>query len=473
MKKKILLGLLPALLVLSSCQAVPNVGNETGPRFIPEDQQFLEDTEAHDEIFGDSVLSGDLGVRKMPSIPATPADDSIPTVGIQYKEEDEDYVSFRFVAAIKVADHDDDGDVDADDLAVINVKWIRGIFKGDGTPYKTMNTDLIVSTKAYTSLAAKNNVDLYSIEDLNTAKGTHYTHFVTYTVLHVPVAHPDYYFLVNVNYEDTATSTIRRSDPLITSIDRKTQFVSADMELGYNLIKKTSSGFTRIDPAGEPGSGNLAKFEDVALNADESIIVVYYYMEIGGGEPDFNTMRFKVYNYNDKGTNGSYFFAAEEGFAKVNFKATYTFTLTDAGKINVSAEDIVRPIWVKIEKDESKLWWWGNDDRFTALYAFDETVNPKREAWFTLHLEEYHPNENGSGGYLLYKTYVSIDPTEYNTVIVVEMKSSAREKAANELSWSDQNDGNQSENEVIPDTTEDCVFVYGTSKPFASSFGNR
>ena len=452
-KKRILLGLLPALLVLSSCQAVPNVGNETGPRFIPEDQQFLEDTEAHDEIFGDSVLSGDLGVRKTPSIPATPVDDSIPTVGIQYKEEDEDYVSFRFVAAIKVADHDDDGDVDADDLAVINVKWIRGIFKGDGTPYKTMNTDPIISTKAYTSLAAKNNVDLYSIEDLNTAKGTHYTHFVTYTVLHVPVAHPDYYFLVNVSYEDTLNGTVASSAPLITSIDRKTQFVSADMEFGYNLIKKTSSGFTRIDPAGEPGSGNLAKFEDVALNADESIIVVYYYMEIGGGEPDFNTMRFKVYNYNDKGTNGSYFFAAEEGFAKVNFKATYTFELTDAGKINVSASNIVRKLYVSLA-DGSVNSWWEGEGVFTAVFAYVYGVGGE---WFTLTKVSEH----------LYVTDNVVDPDTYDRVIVARIDNSIKNNASSTW-WDSGKVYNQTQGDdlapTLPhNTTHDHAYVKRTN----------
>ena len=477
MKKKLFLGLLPTLLVLASCQAAPRADIENKPQPIPEEQQFLEDNEAHDEIFGDSVLSGDLGIRKLPTVPVASNDDSIPTLGIQYNDSTPGYVSLRFIAAIKVTDLTGDSVVDDADLACVNAYWDRAIFKPDGTVQKQVNADRIFSTKAYTSLGAKNGIDTYTIEDLNTAKGTNYTHFVVYTILNIPTSCLDYYVMVKCSFEDLVHCEETRSPWLITSVDRETQILTSSLANGYTLIKKTSEGYQPVDAAADAGEGNLAKFENVSLNANESIAIIYHYFDLGTLPPDFSTEQLKIYNYADKGDNGSYFFAAEEGLAKVNYEATYTFTLTSGGKINVSATNIVRPIYAKIKKDTSELWWWGNDDRFTALYAFkkDGEGNTIAEEWFKMDLIEYHPNDGeGAGGYLYYKTQNVINPATYSTVIVVEMLASAKELPASSYGWSYKN--NQSEDEVIlPNSTEDCVHVYSPCNGgvCASSFGLR
>lgn len=463
MKKKLFFGLLPALLVLTSCQAAPKVDKEVKPQPIPEEQQFLEDTDAHDEIFGNSVLAGHLGTRKLPSVPEVAPDSSIPTLGVQYNDSTPGYVSIRFVAAIKIADYDGDSDVDEEDLAEVNVYWERVIFKNDGTTYKVRNDLPINSTKVYTSLAAAKDVEddgvpdtVYTIENFNTEKSMDYTHFAVYTIRNIPTSCSDYYIQVNVTTEDPVNSQVI-SPLLTTSVDRKTQFVVDGFDIGYNLVKKTSTGFQTVNPAAEPGEGNLAKFENVSLNANESIAVIYCYVDfvdLGGGamRPDFSTEIFKVFNYDDKGENGSYFFATEEGMAKVNFKATYTFQFTTGEKINVSATNIVRKLYVSLA--DSSVSWWEGEGVFTALFAYVYGVGGH---WYTLTKVSDH----------LYVTDEVVDPTVYNRVIIGRIDNSI--KNTDSTTWWDsgkvynQTQGDEDAPLLPHSTTHDHAYVKRTN----------
>ena len=113
MKRKSLLVLLPALMALASCNNAPKVEPK------PELGDIVEDTLAHDEVFGESKISGNLGVRKAydadVDVPEE-SETSSPTIGIQTKTVG-DKISIRFVAAIKVLDGNDDGEINDVDLS--------------------------------------------------------------------------------------------------------------------------------------------------------------------------------------------------------------------------------------------------------------------------------------------------------------------------------------------------------------------
>ena len=304
MKKKLLLGLLPTLLILSSCQAAPKVAPKVDLHNI------IEDTEAHDEVFGESKLVGDLRVRKTydgeVEVPEE-GETSILSLGIQTKindkgtgDDSDDEISIRFVGAIKVVDENSDGDVDDADLALTTAAWTRTIFDDDGNV--SVASAIKGCSKAYTSLAAPNDVEgdetpdnILTIEEFNAGKaGRAYTHFVVYTLLDIPLATYGNYYVV-VDLETNTNSSME----LATTIDQSTQFTFAPyinahpLNNHYFAVKKTASGFETIDAEASAGSGNHAKFENMNLAKNEGFVIVHRVIKGLGSNAD----KFEVYGY--------------------------------------------------------------------------------------------------------------------------------------------------------------------------------
>lgn len=340
MKKKLLLGLIPTLLVLSSCQVVPKIAPKASF------DNIVEDTEAHDEIFGESKLVGDLRIRKTydgeVELPEE-GDTALLSLGIQTKvndkgtvDESDDEISIRFVGAIKVVDENSDGDVDDADLALTTAAWYRTIFKDDGTV--SVASAVKECSKAYTSLAAPNDVEgdetpdnILTIEEFNAGKvGRTYTHFVVYTLLDIPLAtYGNYYVVV-----DLETNT-NGSMELATTIDQATQFTFAPninahpLNNHYFAVKKTASGFETIDAEETPGSGNLAKFETCALNSGEKFVVVHRVLHEMGSSDDI----FEVFGYDSLvRTNPDFASAGDSELFSVAHNGTYNILLKSGSK---------------------------------------------------------------------------------------------------------------------------------------------
>ena len=183
MKKKFLIAIIPALLALSACQG--------GAQEKVDKNLFLEDTLAHEEIFGDINFSdlmpkasklGQPGIRKLGSDPVEHPDLD-PAIGVQSKVESAGYISFRFVAAVEFT---------KENIGPTNAQWTRTVSKKDGSSYPK-DTGNIECTTAYTSLSSDG--DPYTIDDFNEAQDpdSTYTHFVVYTLRNVPVDSNDYF----------------------------------------------------------------------------------------------------------------------------------------------------------------------------------------------------------------------------------------------------------------------------------------
>ena len=296
MKRKSLLILLPALMVLASCNNAPKVE----PR--PELGDIVEDTLAHDEIFGESKISGNLGVKKAydgnVDVPedSSPSPSDVPTIGIQTKTVG-DKISIRFVAAIKVLDGNDDGEINGVDLSDTDVSWRRAIFKDDGTVAKVVATK--ESTKVYTELAAPNDVEddgiadnILTIDEFNAAKsGRSYTHFAVYTLLDLPLAYADYYINVTVAcYNARVGGMPSFSKTLATTIDQATQF--SFNGTGYLGVIKGEDGFYTFNPDVDP-NGNHARFLNIYIGKDESFLLINKVDDNENHEND----KFEVYGY--------------------------------------------------------------------------------------------------------------------------------------------------------------------------------
>lgn len=294
MKRKCLLALLPALLALASCGNVPKVEPK------PELNNIVEDTLAHDEIFGKSKIAGNLGVRKAydadVDVPEDYVSASEPTIGIQTKTTG-DKISIRFVAAIKIVDFNDDGVIDSLDLADTNVFWIRSIYEDDGDV--TVVSARKQSTTVYTAVAAPSDVEDDGIDDNiltidefnNEVPGRDYTHFAVYTLLDLPLSLGDYYINVAVGRTNITNGFYPSiSKVLATTIDQKTQFTFSGT--GYVCVTKTESGFDRFDPDANP-DGNHARFLNIPIPKDGGFLIVNKEEDVGHPEND----RFEVYGY--------------------------------------------------------------------------------------------------------------------------------------------------------------------------------
>ena len=163
MKTKFLLGVIPALMALTSCAGV-------APK--AEKNLFQEDTLAHEEIFGDAriEMQGYREPRKSPELSPEPM------YGVQYQIT-ASYIHMRLIAAVSLPD------------LSVGVQWTRTMYKGhvgggqDGHVFKSEgNFD---STKAYTSLA-NGTEDPLTIAAFNAEYKTSYDHFVVYTMLNIP-----------------------------------------------------------------------------------------------------------------------------------------------------------------------------------------------------------------------------------------------------------------------------------------------
>ena len=227
MKKKIFFALLAAVMVLPGCGASSKTNI------------MLEDTLAHEEIFGNAELKLiDLKPRYAQGF--IDLDQPEPLIGIQSQDAG-DYFHLRFVAAI-------DGD-----YASATAKWFRILYDASGNAVTTKRGDINI-TAAYTSL--KNGESVLTISDFNSAHNdAGYDYFIVYTMRNIPKAtHSNYYLsafaVVNDSSSNALTTKLDRSYSVITSyangyyltgtFNGKQSYIASDADLDGNLARFTA-----------------------------------------------------------------------------------------------------------------------------------------------------------------------------------------------------------------------------------------
>ncbi|MBQ9265611.1 MAG: hypothetical protein IJ186_00865 [Bacilli bacterium] len=407
MKKSLFLLALPVLMVLFGC-------NNSGSGMGTKTKVFAEDCLAHEEIFGKA--SELKAFNKAPQIKK-----AVPTVehvGFQTLYDDEnDKYHVRFIA--KVADPDN----------ITEATWTRNAYDS------ATGSSLGQSTKSptgYYETVNDGGTPLVAGEGFG---------FVVYTLMDIGEEYKDDYIVVSLSLTNAEGTTI--SSTRVASADDTVSYTFARNETKFYLKKANGSPVPQdITTQGDKPENNFGSFSNIALNKDDKFFIF--------GQ-DATSNNFQVIKANGLDTGNAvdnYFFANDEGSIKANYKADYTLYLNNQGKIYVSAQNVVRPIYVK-----NDVWWWGADGRWTALYAFNDTTN--RKDWFTF-VEE--------GAYL--KT-AEIDPTLYQAIVLVEMKSGGT------ASWENQNESNQTSNLEFPKNNEDCLYLYLTNNNLSYSFGSR
>lgn len=255
MKKKVVLIALPFLLVLSSCGAKPSI----------DDKAFLEDTLAHEEVFGGFDSAADLRVRKEATEKSAL---STPLIGYQINYDSaNDKIAIRFAAAIK------DTDVEAN--------WKRGVAASDGSIVKAFSDDAKPANKYYTSLANASGAIVAGQGDY-----ADYVGFVVFTLYNIPyTANAESYvaaYLTLTRDEESVHTSALAVKVQVSGSESANAFTFDPTATGH-FLEGTING-TVFDggtnglyrESGNTPSGNYAWYETVDLAAGDSFGSFYY-----------------------------------------------------------------------------------------------------------------------------------------------------------------------------------------------------
>lgn len=313
MNKKLFLLTLPALMVLSGCSGINNA---------PKANLMAEDNVAHEEIFGEAVEAGDLGLKKQaPRRLASLAtwDDGFVKVGYQInfnaggEGDSDDTISIRFVAAIKNAGvtafwHRGLAQPNDNEGAEVS----PGVWKFKFSEYKE-NDEGMESTKIYSSLTDGTNT-------ITAGNGEFagYAGFAIYTVTGIPYeTYKHSYFAAYVILaEDGNPSNYVKSKAQAIKIEKegtssKNRFFF-NPEVDGHFLTGTIEGNLRngsddsehsllrpVEYTQEQNAQNTAIYHDLDLKTTDSFGSFYY--------KQGSNFQFFGYNSFVKDTAGIYF----------------------------------------------------------------------------------------------------------------------------------------------------------------------
>ena len=253
MKKRLLLAVLPALFVLSGCKSLYSAAATNV-------KTFVEDTVAHEEIFGEAKEGGYLGKAKNPYYLASLEK---PKMAYQIKYDDKtDSLAIRFVAAIKNTN--------------VVATWKRGVAGADGSELrgKSFSNDGQIVRKYYTAITDGNS-------PLEVGKGgefNSYAGFVVYTIAGIPYeGNQDAYVAAYLNIEEDGNgSNQKQSDVLVVRIEKENDYTSKhaftfNPANGEYFLHGKINGTTKICWADNPTvSGEyLASYSGIELKPND------------------------------------------------------------------------------------------------------------------------------------------------------------------------------------------------------------
>ncbi len=351
MKKRFLLVVIPALLVLSGCKspysaAATKVGN------------FKEDTLAHSEIFGQKLqpkfapaIDDDTGESGTPS-----GFTLVPKIGVQYSSlyDDNSKYAIRIVAAIG-------------DITDITATWKRGILQPNGEEKSSasfgLSHDVAVET-AYENI--KNGEDDYTPA---TGEGTGFTHYVVYTIYDLPAATDlsGYYLFAELTLSrdgetdvvsKTAVTELKQSGAKVASLPKdKKYFIMGTINGVANSILPLDSSLT---------DSNRARKTGINLKADDKFGV--YKME---------SSSFVFLDNSASNTYDTYYIENDDSlvtdYSKVRATGRYTMFVNGDdtyGKFGFQAESLIMNLYL-----DSNIWGNGSGERFAINYEDSPSWN--------------------------------------------------------------------------------------------------
>ncbi len=267
MKKKYLVALLPIALILSSCSSVSKTNNN----------YFIEDTKAHEEIFG-AISSNQLQAIKLN--PYKSLNDGVslyqPKIGFQRKTNNDGTFSVRFVAALQ--------------SATDSAYWTRSVHNLSGTVEKEKTT-----TEITTVYSVVNGGDMPAAAlDVEADDGTKpYDCYAVYCMFNIPASYSDYYIDAFVSVNNGGNSVNSKVGSInVADGDKHNTFSlgNNDRCLAFVNGKAVESGNL---------NGNKVALYSAKLNAGDKLQVLYVNQNdltysicgnqsLGRSDPDFS-----------------------------------------------------------------------------------------------------------------------------------------------------------------------------------------
>lgn len=356
MKKRFLIGILPALMVLSACAGVaPQKANV-----------LLEDTLAHEEIFGgvEEFEPLKLNAPRKENDNPTPAPLAMSSIGVQYRGLQNGTYAIRYVVAIS-------------DLDVTAV-WTRDVCKPTGDrPWDGQSLEKPCD-KAYSALSASGGVEVPS--GLGDYKG-----FVVYTLRNIPEADVNSYlfaYLTISNENETVRSLAR-----ITRLGGNNTFkIDTTSINGYFLQGNINGSSAPVMVDGTPSSGNYAQKVNFTLRENDSFGLFKY--KSGNGE---HFQFFGIEQYR----RGAQFIerVSTNDYAKVPAAGSYSLYLTESNEIHLVVPAEAKASTKLYLKPNNK---WNEANARFAIYLFNNGTGENE--WRSL-VEIKDNNNQGTGVY--------------------------------------------------------------------------
>ena len=349
MRKKFLLTIIPALMVLSAC-----AGAQPRQEAVQQEPEFVEDTLAHEEIFGEAGRQIKLTPYKDPVVPSDPSLRK-PLVGVQYKDEGGGKYAVRYVAAIAALD--------------VEATWTRGICDKAGVQKQTGDNKFVnkVVEYAYTAVSADSGSgDAYTTPE---AVNENFHYFVVYTLRNVPADQLNSYLFAYLTLTKGVESV--KSLARVSKISGGNTFTyDTDSGTGY-FIQGTINGVANsVLPINDTPTGtNYAQEENFTLAANDTFGLFKYASD-----------HFQCFGY-DQLRRGAQFLpkVTDSNYIKASGAGSYSLYLTNSNEIHIVAPDAA--------KASTKLYFKPGDDWTSyaaryALYVFNDSTSTND--WFDL-----------------------------------------------------------------------------------------
>ena len=363
MKKKLLLIVLPALMVLSGCSS-------------PKTELMREDNLAHEEIFGAAEVAGQLGIRRaVEGSSEAPAEADL-SIKMGYQTQlNNNLLSVRFIAGIKNAN--------------VTAYWHRGACRGSGSD-GLLNSSSQEKIKFADSGNHASSVMYKSLKNgdatITAGQGewADYFGFAIYTLTNIPYTNANkdaylaaYLTLSDSNYPSrTVNSNVYAIKIEVNNDGTSThKFDFASNTNGYFLYGTIGGQDNRFYPADDSESTyqpnqNFASYEDIDLTSSDNF-----------GSFFFNGSNFRFCNFATYFEHSLGFFGASSttsGFATPKEGGRYRLTLSSGDnkwwhvytEAHYFSSDVT--VWLVPNDD-----WKSADARFAAYFFADG----KTEIW--------------------------------------------------------------------------------------------
>lgn len=259
MKKRLLIIALPFFMALSSCSAASIKPVE---KEIKDEDLMLEDTTAHEDLFGDIKLTPmKLGDPEGDSAGEDPSWTKMPKIGVQFQSYEKDAATVyavRYVAAIAGLQS-----------GAVTAEWTRGVSEKTGNEIKSIGGGHM-STIEYDVL--NNGGSLKAA----TSEGTGYYKYIVYTLYDIPAAQVDSYVVAYLTL-----SKAEQSDAVSKAVAARVgggNAFSFDPTMTAHFLQGTinNSENSFVYATEEPGGNNFAAYYGIQLLNTDSFGSFYY-----------------------------------------------------------------------------------------------------------------------------------------------------------------------------------------------------